>query len=216
MDRRVTKNEGSGSRFDGFLLSIEEGRALGGLRNVEATEILRRNEGANHKEQEEELIKYATERGCWFNLHDIENNWHLLPHHGAESVVYSDEFGKYVFKVMSYFMSDTPLEFLNNRITLHNAIFPSTAYELTGFCYDVREDGEEFCFITKQPFIEGEEPTQYEIEQYMKWRGFKKSKNIGSYISDDYKITDLLPNNFIKDIYYSNLHCIDSMIRINI
>ena len=212
MDRRITENKGLGSRFDGFLLSIEEGRTLGGIRNIEATEILRKNEGANHKEQEKDLIEYAKERGCWFSLRDIEKNWKPLPYAGAESVVYSDGYGTHVLKVMSYFMSDTPLEFLNNRITLHNTIFPSTAYELVGFCYDTREEGEEFCFITKQLFMEGEEPTQQEIDQYMEWRGFKKSNNIGSYVSRVYKITDLLPNNFIKDNYYGKLHCIDSII----
>ena len=216
MDRQITEDEGYGSRFDGLLLSIEEGRTLGGLRNVEATEILRRNEGANSKEQENDLIKYAKESGCWFCLHDINNDWHPLPHSGAEAVVYSDEGGKHVLKVMSYFMSDTPLEFLNNRITLHNALFPSAAYELTGFCYDVREEGKEFCFVLKQAFIEGVEPTQTEIDQYMEFRGFKKSKNIGSYVSNFFKITDLLPNNVIKDIYYGKLHCIDPMVSINI
>ena len=212
MDRRITENEGVGRRFDRFLLSIEEGRTLGGIRNVEATEILRRNEGAGHKEQEKILIKYAKEGGCWFCIHDLRKIWNLLPYSGAESVVYSDEHGEYIFKVMSYFMSDTPFEFLANRISLHNAVFPSTAYELLGFCFDVREDGEEFCFITKQLFIECEEPTQEEIDQYMGWRGFKKSNNIGSYVSDVYKITDGLPNNFIKDNYYGKLHCIDSII----
>ena len=41
MDRRVTADKGFGRPLDGFLLSIEEGKTLGGLRNVEATEILR-------------------------------------------------------------------------------------------------------------------------------------------------------------------------------
>ena len=109
MDGRVTQDESAGNRFDGLLLSIEEGRTLGGLRNVEATEILRRNECANNKEQERELVKYAKERGCWFCLHDIKKYWHPLPHPGAESVVYSDSCGKHVLKVMSYFMNDTPI-----------------------------------------------------------------------------------------------------------
>ena len=161
MDGRITEKEGAGSRFDGFLLSIEEGRTLGGIRNVEATEILRRNEGADHKEQEKALIKYAKERGCWYNLRDITKKYYPLPHPGAESIVYSDGYGKYVL------------------------------------------------------IIEGEEPMQHEIDQYMEWKGFKKYKNIGSYIFDVYKFTDLLPNNFIKT-RTGRLHCIDPMIRLNI
>ena len=46
----------------------------------------------------------------------------------------------------------------------------------------------------------------------MERRGFKKFNNTGSYVSEVYKITDLLPNNFIKDNYYGKLHCIDSKI----
>jgi hypothetical protein len=212
MDRRITADKSARSGFDGFLLSVEKGRTLGGVRNVEATEILRRNVCANHKEQERILIEYAKERGYWFSICDIKRNLKLLPYSGAESVVYSNNDGKYVIKVMSYFMSDTPLEFLNCRITLHNALFPESAYELAGFCYDTREDGEEFCFVTKQLFIEGKEPTQQKIDRYMEWLGFKKTDKTGSYISDMYKITDLLPNNFIEDNYSGKLHCIDSMI----
>jgi len=42
MDGRV-KEDGSVSGIERLLLAIEEGRTLGGIRNVEATEILRRS-----------------------------------------------------------------------------------------------------------------------------------------------------------------------------
>ena len=210
MDRRITENKGVGSRFDGFVLSIEKGKALGGLRNVEATEILRRSKSASGEEQEKDLVKYAKEKGCLFSLEGIRTHLKYLDK-GGESEVYLYKDGKYVLKVTSYFMSDTPLEFLTNRITLHNTLFPDTAYELVGFCYSYGENGKEFCFITKQPFIEGDEPTPKEICEYMEERGFKRSKNIGSYVSDIYKITDLAPNNMIKS-NDGELYCIDSII----
>ena len=43
MDGRVKEN-GSVSGIERLLLAIEKGRTLGGIRNVEATEILRRSE----------------------------------------------------------------------------------------------------------------------------------------------------------------------------
>jgi len=82
---------------------------------------------------------------------------------------------------------------------------------LVGFCYSYGENGNEFCFITRQAFIEGEEPTSDEIHKYMERRGFKKSKNFASYVSDIYKITDLAPNNFVKG-NNGILYCIDSII----
>jgi len=210
MDRRVTEDEGFGGRFDGFVLSIEKGKTLGGIRNVEATEILRRSQSTNREEQEKALVKYARERGCFFSLESIRQNLKYLDK-GGESEVYLDLDGKHVLKVTSYFMSDTPLEFLTNRITLHNAVFPDTAYELVGFCYSYGENGKEFCFITRQAFIEGEEPTSQEVYEYMESRAFKRGKNVASFVSDIYKITDLAPNNFVKG-NDGELYCIDSII----
>ena len=210
MDRRIAEDEGIGGRFDGFLLSIEKGRALGGIRNVEASEILRRSQSANREEQEKALAEYARERGCLFRLDSIRQNLKYLDK-GGESEVYLDTDGKHVIKVTSYFMSDTPLEFLINRITLHNAVFPDTAYELVGFCYSHGENGTELCFITRQPFIEGGEPAPEEIYEYMECRGYRRAKNVASFVSDIYKITDLAPNNFVKG-NDGELYCIDSII----
>jgi len=114
MDRRVTEDEGAGGRFDGFLLSIKEGRALGGIRNVEATEILRRSQSSDREEQEKALVKYARERGCLFSLGSIRQNLKYLDK-GGESEVYLDTDGKHVLKVTSYFMSDTPNNFLKGK-----------------------------------------------------------------------------------------------------
>jgi len=89
MDRRVTEDEGAGGRFDGFVLSIEEGKTLGGIRNVEATEILRRSQSSDREEQEKTLVKYARERGCLFRLESIRQNFKYLDK-GGESEVYLD------------------------------------------------------------------------------------------------------------------------------
>ena len=78
MDRRVTAIESFGSKFDGFLLSIEEGKALGGLRNVEATEILRRSQETGFGASERRLTAYAKENDCWFDLKEIKTDFQYL------------------------------------------------------------------------------------------------------------------------------------------
>ena len=211
MDRRIAENESAGSRFDGFLLSVEEGRTLGGLRNVEATENLRRSKETNSGALERRLIEYAKESSCWTDLKEITDNLKYLGS-GAESDVYLDKDGRYVIKVVNYKAScETPLDFLNNRISLHNTLFPETVYELLGFTYSYEIDEEGFYFILKQPFIDSEKPrpTQEEIDEYMKRKGFLIDD--GTCVIGDYAITDLAPRNFVKD-NEGKLYCIDPMI----
>ena len=212
MDRRV-KEDGSISGVERLLLAIEEGRTLGGIRNVEATEILRRSKETDFGAHERRLTQYAVEIGCWFDLRDIKNNYKYLGS-GAEADVYLDKDGKYVLKVVNYrAFSETPLDFLNNRISVHNAIFPGTAYELVGFTYSNEIDEEGFYVITKQLFIDSKNPrpTQKEIDEYMKRKGF--AIHDGSCVIESYLITDLAPRNFVKD-NEGKLFCIDPMIRL--
>jgi len=211
MDRQV-KEFGSIPEFERFLLAIEEGRTFGGLRNVEATEILRRSKETGFRAYERRLTEYAHETGCWFDLNDIKSNFKYLAS-GAEADVYLDKDGKYVLKVVNYrAFSETPLDFLNDRISLHNTIFPETAYELTGFTYSHEIDEEGFYFVTRQLFIDGKKPrpTQQEIDSYMKRKGFEIHD--GTCIIEGYIISDLAPRNFVKDID-GILYCIDPMIR---
>ena len=206
MDGRV-KEDGGVPGFERLLLAIEEGRTLGGIRNVEATEILRRSEEADFGASEGRLTKYAQESGCWFDLkEDIKGNFKYLGS-GAESDVYLDNDGKHVLKVVNYrAFSETPLDFLNNRISVHNTIFPGTAYELVGFTYSHEIDEEGFYFITRQDFIDSKKPrpTQEEIDEYMERRGFEIRD--GVCIIEGYQISDLAPRNFVKDndgkLYY--------------
>ena len=222
--RRVNKTIGmdgqdeENGRIPGIerlLLAIEEGRAFGGIRNVEATEILRRSKETDFGAHERRLTKYAIENGCWFDLkEDIKNTFKYLGS-GAESDVYLDNDGKHVLKVVNYrAFSETPLEFLNNRISVHNAIFPGTAYELVGFTYSHEIDEEGFYFITRQDFIDSRKPrpTQEEIDEYMEKRGFVIRDD--SCVIEGYLITDLAPRNFVKD-NDGKLYCIDPMIRLN-
>ena len=211
IDRQV-EADGSFSGVERLLLAIEEGRTLGGIRHVAATEILRRSEETGYGAHERRLTRYATENGCWFDLNEIKDNFKYLGS-GAEADVYLDKCGKYVLKVVNYSaFSETPLEFMNNRISIHNCIFPGTAYELIGFSrsYEIGEEG--FYVITRQPFIDSKKPrpTQQEIDEYMERRGFVINDDI--YVIAGYVISDLAPRNFVKN-NDGKLYCIDPLIR---
>jgi len=224
MDRRI-KEDGGDGRPERFLLAIEKGRSLGGLRNVEATHILRESQSASGGvaesgkisdrsiEQEKRLIRYAIESSCWLSLEGIRRESQGFLGKGAENKVYLDKNGEYVIKIADYNAVnpfETPLDFLNNRITLHNIIFPETAYELIGINWF--EEGK-FYFIKKQLFIKGTKPTQEEIDTYMKKKYFRAVNEDGVYLSDDFVIHDLFPRNFVKT--RKGLRCIDPIIHLN-
>ena len=151
----------------------ERGRLSGGRRNVEASICLGRRGCASgqavgeqgltaaRKEQETILEKYARGENIWLDYHkDIVTIGKELPH-GMESTVfrYADKDGKqWVVKVTDYTaMEETPMTFLDNHISLANALSPQTNYELMGF---TKRSGN-FCFVVRQPFIEGVELDQY-------------------------------------------------------
>ena len=96
MDGRI-KEDGGDGRLERFLLAIEKGRSLGGLRNVEATNILRESQSASggvtesgkisdrSLEQEKRLIRYAIESGCWLSLEGIRRDSQGFLGKGAEN-----------------------------------------------------------------------------------------------------------------------------------
>ena len=212
MDRQL-KEPGCISGVERLLLALKEGRAFGGLRNVEATEILRRSQETDFRAHERRLTEYAQKHNCWFAFKSIKENFKYLGS-GAESDVYFDNDGKSVIKLVNYSAySETPLDFLNHRITLHNTIFPETAYELLGFTYSHEIDEEGFYFITRQTFIDSKNPrpTQEEIDNHMERKGFVIHD--GTFVIEGYIISDLAPRNFVKD-NNGKLYCIDPMIRL--
>ena len=190
----------------------EVGRSKGGSRNVAATKILQGYESANREKQQYVLTEWAKENNYWFMWEEIKNEFGMfLSEKTSEAKVFMYDEG-YVLKVTKV---KRPLEFLDNRIALHNYLFPGTIYELLGFCN--RYDGK-FCSVLIQPFIEGIKPTHDEIyNEMVNKRGFTKKSNPdlkATYYNNDYIISDLYTDNFIKDIN-GDLFCIDPRIKLN-
>lgn len=123
-------------------LSSEEkqGALRGGEINAEATVItsaihraINESEGGGKdllprvkSEEESSLKNYAQEKGVW-----IEDKFGEPDTNGVEQDVYSNENGT-VTKVNPNLTHDSWNEFFD-RIAIHNALFPETAYTLKGF-----------------------------------------------------------------------------------
>jgi len=196
----------------------EQGRIRGGSTNVEATKILRGYEISDSTEpeqidkliskQEDLLTKYAKKNGKWIDYDKISDKESFGG--GEEANVFMNKDGVSVTKVYDYqLFSISPLEFIDNRISLHNHLFPDTAYELIGFTNNPNRG---FSFIVKQPFIDGENTPTDKISEELNKMGFK---DIGgnTYVSDDYIIDDLHKRNvFTKD---GRLYFIDTVVSLN-
>jgi 8-oxo-dGTP pyrophosphatase MutT (NUDIX family) len=204
-------------------LSPEEelGRIKGGRRNVEAALVIGGDAITDSTEperidelltkQEEKLQQYAKAVGIWVDHKDIQNNWSKLGR-GEEAIVYRDD-EEYVKKVFDYkLFSMSPLEFLDNRISLHNHLFPDTHYELIGFTKDPARG---LCFIVKQAFIDNTVNTPItDIAVEMAEMGFELVDGIKTYANDNYVVEDLHSANVKRD-KDGRLFFIDTVVSLN-
>ena len=78
----------------------------------------------------DELLKHGTK--LWYSESDIDDikKQSIAQAGGAEADMYFMPMGN-VIKIVEHY--GTPLEFLDDRISLYNYLFPETKYELLGF-----------------------------------------------------------------------------------
>lgn len=118
---------------------------------------------------------------------------------GSETRVWKNNDKGTVVKNISLNHYGTP-KALMNRILIHNLVFPTTAMKML----KVGTSDNEISIIVEQPFIEdsGIAPTMDEIQNYMtNTLGFTLSKGKGinaEYTKDGYLVTDIRPENVIK------------------
>jgi hypothetical protein len=195
----------------------ERGRIEGGRRNVEASCLLGTSartdlsDPGRHQAliQERLLEEYAKHEGIWFDHNEIRRNWNRIDNgQSAEAEVYLDKTGVYVNKVFHYINSDTPMECIDDRISLHNALFPDTKYELLGFTETIKG----FAFILKQPFIKGRKTTEEDnLAGFMHKLGFEE-KGWYRYESSSIEIADLHEANVLMG-EDGNFYFIDTIPR---
>lgn len=118
---------------------------------------------------------------------------------GSETRVWKNNDKGTVVKNISLNYYGTP-KALMNRILIHNLVFPTTAMKML----KVGTSDNGISIIVEQPFIEdsGIAPTMDEIQNYMtNTLGFTLSKGKGinaEYTKDGYLVTDIRPENVIK------------------
>ncbi|NLO70454.1 MAG: hypothetical protein GX102_05840 [Porphyromonadaceae bacterium] len=208
---RQTEEILNGNAYIDFLsLEEESGRKKGGKRNVEATLLLRTDDGTNREErknvadwQVKILKEYALHEGIWI----APNTFKEFINKGDEGKMYNSPKLGYVQKVYDYRrFSNTPLDFLTNRISLHNFIFSDTPYTLVGFTTTEDFMGKQtFAFVLEHPFIQGTylKPTE-RIEVLlpeMKKNGYDyRVENFKLvFFNQDYIVRDLNERNILVD-----------------
>ena len=85
---------------------------------------------------------------------------------------------------------------LLERVALHNAIFPSSQYELTGFTGF--EGGNVYPVLRQRYVPNATLSSPEEIDSYMRSLGFKQTGE-AAYSNGDVVISDLRPRNVLKD-----------------
>jgi len=199
----------------------EQGRIRGGRRNVEASLLLGANAIGDSTapelidglitEQENLLREYAKADNSYVDYDTIDKNWEKRGG-GSEATIYFDDV-EHVKKVIDYrLFSIQPLDFLDNRISLHNTLFPDTYYELTGFT-DV--PGKGLSFIVRQTYIDEAQNTP--IERIVDEMGKMGFTDIGGnmYLNDNYLIEDLHSKNVLTN-QNGNLFFIDTVVELNL
>lgn len=174
-------------------------------------------------EQEAELERQAKANGTWLDFEEIYKSAARALPVGKEADVYLSQDGKHVIKVVNYSKySQTPYDFLRDRVELFNLLFPETAYRLLG--YTRNADGQ-FCPVVEQPFIEGHLLEDYWLatkgkvkyselepilERYMLEKYGMHKYGLDAYEDELYRVQDLhLKNVRIDDD--GNLYVIDAV-----
>ena len=183
----------------------EKGRVAGGRRTLEASIILGIAEEADRekfskpeiKEKQEELLEqYAKYEGIWFDYESgIEQKWEGVEGRGGQEAEVYKGMNFSLWKVVDYYQnSDTPLEFLDNRVAIHNLLFSDTKYELIGFS----KKKNRLQFIISQPFVEGRNYKKDDhFPDYMDSLGYEQIDDT-TYYNRYFIIKDLHEANVLK------------------
>jgi hypothetical protein len=218
----------------------ESGRIAAGRIHVESSLVLGGDRRANKVEyalgeayklanrQEELLERYAREHGCWLNEEDIISSSSQELPSGMESRVFLSADEEYVIKITNQSQRLWPDMFLDNRITLHNYLFPETHYELLGFLskepnkFTLRH----FHFVLRQPFIHGRalsdrtsaETTvnnEWHLREYMAERFLMGTNGENTYFNNNYIVKDLHLHNVLSN-QSGECFFIDTVPRLNV
>lgn len=164
------------------------------------------------RRQERLIRQWAEAAGCWYDLSNLKD---LVPiGSGGESEVFRLD-GRNVVKINSLHFTVSP-QLLLERVSIHNALFPSTRLTLLGFGTNMYG---EFCAICKQPYVKASrKATQQEIENFLSTvlnGAMEPYRNAGyNYKNEEFLLDDFHDENVLVDSN-GRFRVIDSDIRFN-
>lgn len=136
----------------------------------------------------------AKSKGFWIPMADVFRLGVPGPS-GHENDTYVSEQG--IYKVNNLLNNNGSIVSLLQKILLHNAIFPDTAYSFHGFA---GFDGRTVQPVLYQPRVANAKPaSQIMIDTYMAALGFEKTSEEGRFTNGEYEAWDLLPRNVLVD-----------------
>lgn len=136
----------------------------------------------------------AKSKGFWIPMTDVFRLGVPGPS-GHENDTYVSEQG--IYKVNNLLNNNGSIVSLLQKVLLHNAIFPDTAYSFYGFA---GFDGRTVQPVLYQPRVADARPaSQIMIDTYMAALGFEKTSEEGLFTNRDYEAWDLLPRNVLVD-----------------
>lgn len=153
--------------------------------------------------------EYLTESYLWNDYDSVISQTERELSKGKESEVYFSNDGKSVIKLVDYSVySQSPADFLRDRVELFNELFPQTAYTIIG----VTERNGKLNFVLSQPFIKGkplevawwkagiEEYNSYKprLDELMREKFGMENYGLDAYQNDMIRVQDLHYNNIIE------------------
>ncbi|HVU98444.1 MAG TPA: hypothetical protein VHE34_24635 [Puia sp.] len=118
---------------------------------------------------------------------------------GGEAKVYLSSNGELVYKVNDAGYYATWTEYFNSLL-LHNLLFSNSSYQLLGFT----ESDDRFCAVVQQPFVEGEQASLEQIEEFLAFNGFIKARR-QDYYNNEFRIV-------LEDMHDENVIAKDSVL----
>ena len=151
--------------------------------------------------------EYLTESYLWNDYDSVISQTERELSKGKESLVFVSKDGKSVIKLVDYSVySQSPADFLRNRVGLFNELFPETAYTIVG----VTERNGKLNFVLSQPLIKGK-PLEVAwwkagIEEYNSYKPRLDEMMMRDFGMENYGL-DAYQNDMIRvqDLHYNNI-----------
>lgn len=197
------------SELKGYLAAAEA--ILNKRENAETAGRAQAATPEEYAKDRERLIDWASAEGVFYDsIEDLDEEYERTDAGGSESIIYIDNENQRVIKAIDASHYNGDVSALIDKIALFNSLF-TAGYEIVGFV----GHGDDFRVVVAQEYRSGTTPTVEEIEDYATNTMHLHKEKGWWYTSDGrVRITDLNPNNIIKDAE-GNFFVIDADVEFN-